>query len=107
MDIPNIIKKFVNELKKIYGANLKYVLLYGSYACGQAEEESDIDLLVVLDHFKNFWEELSKIENLAYNVTFGSGNKLVLSAFPITQARYRQGKSPFILNVKKEKKIIK
>ena len=47
--IQMILKKYVDELKKIYGTYLKSVVLYGSYARGDFSEESDIDIMILLD----------------------------------------------------------
>lgn len=45
------IKHFVEEIKSyligIYKERIKQVILYGSYARGDATEDSDIDLLLV------------------------------------------------------------
>jgi predicted nucleotidyltransferase len=103
----DIIKQFISELKEIYAENLQYVLLYGSQARGTSTAESDIDLLIVLDHFDDFWKENSKIKNLAYKVTFAAGKSVVISALPVTLKQYKAGATPFLLNVKKESKIIK
>lgn len=44
-----VVEKFAEESKKIYGAKLHGVILYGSCARGDFEEDSDIDILVLLD----------------------------------------------------------
>ena len=43
------IKEFKKDVKKLYGNRLKHIILYGSYARGSATEDSDIDLLIVLE----------------------------------------------------------
>jgi len=53
----------INEYKqKLYslGIRVKKIILYGSYAKGEAREDSDIDLVVVSNDFKNMdlWERL-------------------------------------------------
>ncbi|WPX07782.1 nucleotidyltransferase domain-containing protein [Anaerocellum danielii] len=40
----DIINEVVEELKGLYGDKLKKIVLYGSYAKGTQNEESDIDI---------------------------------------------------------------
>lgn len=40
---------FIEKLKPIYGDALKSVVLFGSYARGEEREESDVDLMLLLD----------------------------------------------------------
>ena len=51
-EIEEIIRKYQEELKKL-GINSQRVILYGSYARGNPREDSDIDLIVVSDDFRN------------------------------------------------------
>lgn len=47
-DIQALTSEFKQHMQALYGDRLAQVILYGSYARGDAHEESDIDLLVVL-----------------------------------------------------------
>jgi len=47
-----IILRFKQELKNL-GINPEKVVLYGSYAKGKPRKDSDIDLIVISDDFKN------------------------------------------------------
>ncbi len=47
--IREVVEKFVLEAKKIYGTTLRQVILYGSCARGDFEQDSDIDIMVLLD----------------------------------------------------------
>ena len=49
MKTKEAIEEFKKEIKKLYGNRLKHIILYGSYARGSATEDSDIDLLIVLE----------------------------------------------------------
>ena len=45
MEIEPVLKEFKRQIGELYGARLKKVVLYGSYARGQGNDEhSDIDL---------------------------------------------------------------
>ncbi|MBR5597866.1 MAG: nucleotidyltransferase domain-containing protein [Lachnospiraceae bacterium] len=70
-----ILSKYVNELEKIYGTYLKEVILYGSYARGDFSEDSDIDIMILLDLddmlIKKYRHELSGTTydfNMDYNI---------------------------------------
>ncbi len=51
IDIENYIDNFLEEAKSVYGGRLLYVGLQGSYLRGEAHENSDIDIMVVIDGF--------------------------------------------------------
>ena len=65
--IHTLLIQYLSEIQKIYGAHLKSVILYGSYARGEETEESDIDVIVVGgEHFRAkdifaFGEELREM----------------------------------------------
>ena len=47
--IREVVSKFAEEAKYIYGSKLRSMILYGSCARGDFEKDSDIDILVLLD----------------------------------------------------------
>lgn len=48
IEVTEIIQNFILDLKKIFGASLDSVILYGSYARGDFNELSDIDLMILV-----------------------------------------------------------
>lgn len=59
----NLINKYVDLVRGIYGEHLKSVILYGSYARGDYTQDSDIDIMILLDlsdiDIKEYRHELS------------------------------------------------
>lgn len=47
--IVNMLDELIGYLKDLYGDKIKEIVLYGSYAKGTEDEESDIDVAVILD----------------------------------------------------------
>lgn len=47
--LDSILKKFKKETKAIFGDNLNSIILFGSYARGDFDNESDIDILILAD----------------------------------------------------------
>ena len=47
--VNQIIRIYSKDAARIFGNKLKAVILYGSYARGDFDNESDIDLMVLLD----------------------------------------------------------
>jgi predicted nucleotidyltransferase len=45
----SILNRVSRYAKGIFGANLKEVILYGSYARGNYDAESDIDVMILVD----------------------------------------------------------
>lgn len=82
-----ILGAFVEELKKLYGEDLKKVILYGSYARGDFREYSDIDIMILLDFdeetLQNHKKELS---DLTYD--FGVAHNIEISASSESYSHY-------------------
>ena len=47
--INKAVSRYAEEAKNIYGAKLYQVILYGSCARGDFNEESDVDIMILLD----------------------------------------------------------
>ncbi|MEW5827294.1 MAG: nucleotidyltransferase domain-containing protein [Chloroflexota bacterium] len=52
-EIRRIIKRYTNELARI-GIRAERVMLYGSYAAGTANDDSDIDLFIISSDWDGF-----------------------------------------------------
>ncbi|SRR6266568_2813089 len=88
------------ELQNIYADRLKEIILFGSYARGDYSSESDIDLLVVLDHLNDLAAEREKYVPAVCRISLKYDT--VLSVIPFDYHMYQTKKTPLIMNVHKE-----
>ena len=64
-----VINKFINEVSNLIGSRLKKVILYGSYARGDFEKNSDIDIMILTDFDDNeIIENRMKIRDIACDI---------------------------------------
>ena len=52
-ELENILRSFTSESRALFGDKLKDVILYGSYARGDYDDESDIDVLLLVEIAKD------------------------------------------------------
>jgi predicted nucleotidyltransferase len=100
MKIKEILKEFRQEIEKLYGKRLKDVILYGSWARGEAKEESDIDLLVVLKGGVMPGKEIDRMIDIITEINLKYS--VLLSIFPVSEEEYSTVNSPLLINVRKE-----
>jgi predicted nucleotidyltransferase len=94
------VKELVDELKKLYGDNLSRVILYGSKARGDATEDSDIDILVVLKNIQNFSSERKKVKEISWRLSYKY--ELLLTVIIRSEQEYMQKDTPLLMNIEKE-----
>jgi uncharacterized protein len=87
-------------LKTIYGDNLRSLYLYGSYARGDQDGESDLDVLMVLDQFDRYAREVDRTGQLVSDLSLKYG--ITVSPVFVREAEWLQGDSPFLSNVREE-----
>ncbi len=92
------------ELRSRYGEKLQQLILFGSYARGTQNKESDIDLLLVLNDMTSYKEESDKIFDFKYDLSLKSG--IYISIHITTQKRFDNLEELLYYNVKKEGIVI-
>ena len=103
--INNIIQEFILEVNKILGNRVKKIILYGSYARGDFNKKSDIDIMI-LTNFTD--DELvqyrSEIVELAYDIEWDNKFDIHLSPLVKNMDRFNYWLEalPFYMNVQKE-----
>lgn len=100
MRIKEILSEFREEIEKLYRKRLKKIILYGSWARGDATEESDIDVLIVLKGKVIIGKEIDRMINIITDINLKYG--ALISVYPVSDNDYSTINSPLLLNVRKE-----
>lgn len=81
----DVAQLLADRLDAVYGLRLRRVILFGSWARGDASwEDSDVDLLVVLDVIDDHRAENKRIDAVADELFMESGHPV--AAFPVAEA---------------------
>ena len=100
--MPTNIQKLLQELKAehihIYGDRLRGVYLYGSYARGDHQPGSDVDVMIVLASYQRYGDEIKRTSEL--NAKLSLDYNLSISRLFVTEERWRHEDSPLLRNIK-------
>ena len=99
-NIKRLLAEFKKGLLKLYGKRLKAVYLFGSYARGDYNEASDVDIMIVLDDYESYWEELVKTSYLASELSLDYG--VLISRMIMTEKNWREADLPVLRNIRAE-----
>ena len=109
VNISNIIDEFIKGVNEILGDRVKKIILYGSYARGDYNKSSDIDIMILTDLSDDEIIEYSeKIWDYAYDIEWDNNFDVTLSPLIKNLDKYnkRIDVIPFYHNVKKEGVIL-
>lgn len=85
---------------RIYGPHLSGVFLFGSHARGEAEPESDCDVLIVLDRVADYGAEIERTSVLVSRLSLEYG--ISISRVFVPALEWKRRKTSFLENVREE-----
>ncbi|MCP1381511.1 nucleotidyltransferase domain-containing protein [Runella salmonicolor] len=96
--VGNQLKK---ELFQLYGNNLASLILFGSHARGDFDEESDIDFAIVLrDETISPTSEILRITPLSTPIQIE--NNVLISLLPVSEKRLLTSQQPVYQSIRSE-----
>ncbi|GAB4024410.1 nucleotidyltransferase domain-containing protein [Spirosoma gilvum] len=103
--IEPIVREFKTTLQTLYGDRLHNVVLYGSYARGDYDDESDIDLMVLLnDEEVNTYAEIRSLIDLETDLLLRYG--LAISPLPVSYQKYIRSQAGVYQEARREGIIV-
>ena len=101
-----LLQSIKERLQALYGARFRRLVLYGSVARGDAREDSDIDILALIEGPVVTWKEIQAAGRAVYDIALSqldfTGEYHSINVIPVDVADYERGAYPLVLEAKRE-----
>ncbi|MFC5412759.1 nucleotidyltransferase domain-containing protein [Larkinella bovis] len=100
-NIQPLLASFKKEAQRLYQDRLAALYLFGSYARGDAGDDSDVDILVVLnDETISPFQEIEAMGDFTFELELA--HEKPIQVIPTTKRQFNKLSSPLYYNVKRE-----
>ncbi|HAW49640.1 TPA: nucleotidyltransferase [bacterium] len=99
-EIRPILEKTKQLIIEKYKEDVEAIILYGSFAKGIADEDSDIDIALVLKSKVNKSKEIDRIYDFLYDLELESGE--LISVKPLSREELEDTEWPLYFHIKNE-----
>ena len=109
--VETLLKIYLKELERVTDDKIKKVILYGSYARGDFHQDSDVDVMILVDALVDaIVDGIGNIEKKICDVTYDFNNEYEMDIVPVVQSKghfdYWKNADMFYHNVDKEGVVI-
>lgn len=102
-ELDNILKKVAALYREVYGDKIVRILLYGSYARGTASEDSDIDIVALVNgEREQLQQDIKKIWDITSDMELDYGVILSPTVIPYNEFEKYKRDIPYYRNIDKE-----
>ena len=98
--LDQILREFRDGVERIYGSQLVRVVLFGSQARDEAEPDSDIDVMLVLQGPVDPHREVQRLSSFTSSLSLK--HDVVISCVYLSEEDFGGEQSPLMLNVRRE-----
>ena len=99
-DIESVLSELKERLARFYKGRFVSVILYGSYVRAEANENSDIDVAVVLKGKVSPGKEIDRMLDVITELSLKYNT--LIAVYPVSENAFYTRQSPIILNVRAE-----
>jgi predicted nucleotidyltransferase len=96
--VRDLLQAYKEGLDRLYGERLKGLYLFGSHARGEAQPDSDVDLVVVLDEVSEYGREIRRTSELTASLALEY--EVSISCVFSSRADWLRAEGPFLVNVR-------
>lgn len=89
-----------SELLKIYDNQLVAVILYGSYARGEAGANSDVDIVMVLKDYERDFIEIDRTGELIARLSLDYD--IIVALLPLREKDWREKDPAYLKNLRRD-----
>jgi len=102
-NVSNVINEFTKKVRELLGDRLKKIILYGSYARGDYNKKSDVDIMILTDlTFEEIEKYRDEISDIAFDIELDKGIVISPVLKNIDKFNARVDVIPFYTNVQRE-----
>ncbi|MEO8355284.1 MAG: nucleotidyltransferase domain-containing protein [Chloroflexota bacterium] len=93
-------KELKEGLLQIYGDKMKAVYLYGSYARGDYRQGSDVDVMVLLKDYQDYWKEYMRSSDYVSDISLEYD--VTVSYILIKELQWKEADKPILRYIRKD-----
>jgi predicted nucleotidyltransferase len=97
-NVQNLLAELKDGLTHMYHDRFKGLYLFGSYATGEADSESDVDVMIVLNTYESYGKEIDKTGELISALSLKYG--ISISRVIIKELQWQKSETPLLQNIR-------
>ena len=102
-----ILKKIAETYRSVYGDNLVKVMMYGSYARGDFDDYSDVDIAAIVKGERSELQiELKKVWDISAELELKYETIVSPTVIPFDEFEQYRNDIPYYMNIEKEGVVV-